>query len=259
MNEVLYLTKAPASSATSRQTKNTMVCSNCKQEGHTKASCGQPKAEKPKAKVGRPCKPEPEAETTHIELPLEVREKLSRLAALCGEVGAGLGKGHVEAHYQQALCVELQEAGIRYVAEEVMPIVYKGRPLGGTCNARLDVLLHSFLPFIYELKAVSKICPEHHWQLVRYMAHKGIPYGAVVNFSQSDKGPLELQFVVHDRGAHWLYDMATQTGRALVDYGLSFAAAAPSVAPSGGASGGASVASGTTQAESDDWEWAEEE
>ena len=189
-----------------------------------------------------------------LELSADIREKLSKLADLCAEVGVGLGKGHVEAHYQQALCVELQDAGIRYVAEEVMPILYKGRPLGGTCNARLDVMLHSFLPFIYELKAVSKICPEHHWQLVRYMTHKGMPYGAVVNFSQSDKGPLEIQFIVKDGGSHWLYDLASQTGRPLVDYGLAFAQA-PVRAPCGGGS----VASGTTVAESeDDWEWAEE-
>ena len=235
-----------------------MVCSNCKQEGHTKATCAQPKAEKQaKGKVGRPAKEVEQTESVHIELPAGDREKLTKLAGLCAEVGAGLGKGHVEAHYQQALCVELQEAGIRYVAEEVMPIIYKGRPLGGTCNARLDVMLHNYLPFIFELKAVSKICPEHHWQLVRYMAHKGTPYGAVVNFSQSDKGPLEIQFVVLYGGTHWLYDLTKQTGRQLIDYGLSFP---PARAPGSGApSGGTSVVSGTTVADSDDWEWAEEE
>jgi GxxExxY protein len=229
-----------------------MACSNCKQEGHTKATCTQPKAEKPKGKAGRPVKEAEETESIPIELPPGDMEKLVKLAGLCAEVGGGLGKGHVEAHYQQALCVELQEAGIRYVAEEVMPIIYKGRALGGTCNARLDIMLHNFLPFIFELKAVSKICSEHHWQLVRYMAHKGTPYGAVVNFSQSDKGPLEIQFIALYRGSHWLYDPATQTGRALIDYRLAFAP----VAASGGASSGASVASGTTVAESD-WEWAE--
>jgi GxxExxY protein len=227
-----------------------MVCSNCKQEGHTKKKCPLPKAEKP-------AKPqaygEAAGEPVAISLEAEVRDKLKRLVALCVEVGAGLGKGHVEAHYQQALCVELQEAGIRYVSEEVMPILYKGRPLGGTCNSRLDVMLHSFLPFIYELKAVSKICPEHHWQLVRYMAHKAVPYGAVVNFSQSERGPLEVQFIVLDGGKHWLYDVASQTGRPLVDFSLSLANPSTGPAPSGGSS----VASSTTQVE--EWGWSEDE
>jgi len=190
-----------------------------------------------------------------ITLSGDITEKLAKLSALCVEVANGLGKGHVEAHYQQALCVELQEANIRYVAEEVMPIMYKGRALGGTCNARLDVMLHSFLPFIFELKSVpSRIGSIHHWQLVRYMTHKDIPFGAVVNFNQSERGPLEVQFIVRQGGAHWLYDPATQTGRPLVDFVMSLAA------PAAAASGGSSVVSGATAAtEADEWEWSEEE
>ena len=179
---------------------------------------------------------------------------MARLAGLCDEVALGLGKGHVEAHYQQALCVELQEAGIRYVAEEVMPIIYKGRPLGGTCNARLDVMLHSYLPFIFELKSVpSRICSVHHWQLVRYMTHKDVPYGAVVNFNQSERGPLEIQFIVRAEDNHWLYDPVTQEGRPLMDFRMRLPAPAQSQALSalGGSSASedASVASETTELE----------
>ena len=226
-------------------------CSICKQEGHNKAKCSiapTPGAEAAAAQAA-----------VQIEMPRVILEQFAKLSALCVEVARGLGKGHVEAHYQQALCVELQEANIRHVAEEVMPIMYKGRALGGTCNARLDIILHSFLPFIFELKAVpSRIGSIHHWQLVRYMSHKGIPYGAVVNFNQSERGPLEIQFIVHDRDTHWLYDPATQTGRPLVDFAMALAAPAPrSVAA---ASGGASVATGTTEADSEsDWDWDEEE
>jgi GxxExxY protein len=192
-----------------------------------------------------------------IELPADIIEKLAKLSALCAEVAGGLGKGHVEAHYQQALCVELQEAGIRYVAEEVMPIMYKGRALGGTCNARLDIMLHSFLPFIFELKSVpSRIGSIHHWQLVRYMTHKKMPYGAVVNFNQSERGALEVQFIVLDRGTHWLYDPTTQTGRSLVDFGIGLPAQPTGSSPP---SGGASVATSTTLAESDNWDWADDE
>jgi len=233
-----------------------MACSNCKEEGHTKTSCPHPKAEKP-VKVGRPAKIESSEEPVPIHLSEEVEAKIAKLAWLCDEVALGLGKGHVEAHYQQALCVELQEQGIRYVAEEVMPIMYKGRPLGGTCNARLDVMLHSFLPFIFELKSVpSRICSVHHWQLVRYMTHKDVPYGAVVNFNQSERGSLEIQFIVRQKGAHWLYDPVTETGRPLVDFSMRRAAPAPILEASGGAAQGNSVASEAT--ELDDLEWQEE-
>ena len=234
---------APPPLHTSKQAKM-VKCSNCKQEGHNKAKCRlmpqDPAAADAAAAQG------PQAGVS-IVLDSEITEKLAKLSSLCVEVANGLGKGHVEAHYQQALCVELQEASIRYVAEEVMPIMYKGRPLGGTCNARLDVMLHSFLPFIFELKSVpSKIGSIHHWQLVRYMTHKDVPFGAVVNFNQSERGSLEVQFIVRNEGTHWLYDPATQTGRPLVDFAMSLAA------PAAPASGGSSVASGAT-------EWSEEE
>lgn len=229
-------------------------CSICKQEGHNKAKCSLGPA--PAADAGAAAAAEA---AVQINLPADIIEKLAKLSTLCAEVAGGLGKGHVEAHYQQALCVELQEANIRHVAEEVMPIIYKGRALGGTCNARLDIMLHSFLPFIFELKAVpSRIGSIHHWQLVRYMAHKGMPYGAVVNFNQSERGPLEVQFIINDRGTHWLYDPLSQTGRPLVDFGMGLPAPRQATGSSA-RSGGSSVISGTTQAESDDWDWAEED
>lgn len=179
-----------------------MVCGQCGKEGHNRAAC-----------------PEPPPPLTSIILPADVCEKLAVLQRLCVEV-ASLGKGHVEGVYQQALATELQDAGIKYMMEEPMPILYKGRPLGGGHHLRLDVVLYSYLPFIYELKAVSKICPEHHWQVVRYMIYKDKPYGAVVNFTQSERGQLQIQFIVRHEGAHWLYDPASQTGQPLVDYSL---------------------------------------
>jgi GxxExxY protein len=191
-----------------------MVCSNCKQEGHTKPKCKNPTYVSPPQSVQ-------EDTSTPIILTEDVRRKLSKLANLCKEVGGGLGKGHVEGVYQQALCFELQEANVRYVSEETMPILYKGRPVGGGHSQRLDVALLTFLPFIFELKAVSKpIAPEHHWQLVRYLDYKKQPYGAVVNFNQSDKGSLEIQFIVKQDEVFYLYDLETGSGTELSDFGL---------------------------------------
>jgi GxxExxY protein len=189
-----------------------MVCSNCKQEGHRKPTCPNPTL---------PINEPAEELTIKIDLPEDVKEKLSKLASMCKEVACGLGKGHVEGVYQQALCSELQEAGVQYVSEEVMPILYKGRPIGGGHSQRLDVSLTSYLPFTYELKAVSGIKSEHHWQLVRYLEYKKQAYGAVVNFNQSDRGALEIQFIVRQNGVFYLYDLAADVGRELCDFSLS--------------------------------------
>ena len=140
---------------------------------------------------------------------------------MCREVAGELGKGHVEGVYQQALCLELQDAGIRYVSEETMPILYKCRPVGGGQSQRLDISLLNFLPFIFELKAVSKpISPEHHWQLVRYMEYKKQTYGAVVNFNQSERGALEIQFIVKKDEVFYLYSPMSDSGSELSDFSL---------------------------------------
>ena len=191
-----------------------MVCSNCKQEGHTKLKCKNPQYTSPPASVQGDA-------SVLIELPDDLKKKLSRLSSMCREVAGGLGKGHVEGVYQQALCLELQDAGIRYVSEETMPILYKGRPVGGGHSQRLDISLLNFLPFIFELKAVSKpISPEHHWQLVRYMEYKKQTYGAVVNFNQSERGALEIQFIVKKDEVFYLYSPMSDSGSELSDFSL---------------------------------------
>jgi GxxExxY protein len=192
-----------------------MVCSNCKQEGHTKLKCKNPQYTSPPASVQGDA-------SVLIELPDEIKKKLSRLSSMCKEVAGGLGKGHVEGVYQQALCLELQEAGILYVSEETMPILYKGRPVGGGHSQRLDISLLNFLPFIFELKAVSKpISPEHHWQVVRYMEYKKQTYGAVVNFNQSERGALEIQFIVKKDKVFYLYSPMSDSGSELSDFSLT--------------------------------------
>jgi len=191
-----------------------MTCSNCKQDGHTKKNCKNKTLLPETVKLTH-------YEKVSIRLEESVKTKLTALGSRCTEVATGLGKGHVEGVYQQALSYELQDVGIRHVMEETMPILYKGRPVGGGHSQRLDIMLLNFLPFIFELKAVSKpICPEHHWQLVRYMVYKKQPYGAVVNFNQSDKGTLEIQFIVKQDEVFYLYDLETGTGSELCDFGL---------------------------------------
>ena len=54
------------------------------------------------------------------------------------EVHRVLGPGLLESAYEEALCVELDEAGVRYRRQVAVPIIYKGRALG---EYRLDLLV----------------------------------------------------------------------------------------------------------------------
>lgn len=202
-----------------------MVCSQCKQEGHKKPTCKNPVFvpvnSEPKVKPEPNAKSEPEHTPIEIQLPDEIKSKMAKLGQLCNMVASGLGKGYVEGVYQQALCIELQDVGLRYVSEETMPIVYKGQPVGGGHSQRLDIVVLSHPGFIFELKAVSKpISSEHHWQLVRYLDYKKLSYGAVVNFNQSDKGSLEVQFIVKQDEVFYIYDLESGSGSELSDFSL---------------------------------------
>lgn len=46
------------------------------------------------------------------------------------EVHRQLGPGLLEQTYEAALCIELQNAGMKFVRQPVFPVVYKGQPIG---------------------------------------------------------------------------------------------------------------------------------
>jgi GxxExxY protein len=61
------------------------------------------------------------------------------------EVHRQLGPGLLEASYESALCIEMDEAGLSYQRQTVIPAVYKGRKIG---EYRLDVLVADAVPLI---------------------------------------------------------------------------------------------------------------
>ena len=146
------------------------------------------------------------------EMIVSYNEYIGTLIHMLNEV-ASLGKGMKEAHYQAALCHELQERNIKHTTEEAMPIMYKGRPLGGNHTMRLDIMVLSHTPVIIELKAISSsLGNEEYWQVLRYMDYKKVSIGAVVNYCQSEKADkgLEIKFVLRMSSHAFLYDYKTE-------------------------------------------------
>lgn len=65
----------------------------------------------------------------------EIADTFLRMVA---EVRRQLGPGLRESTYEAALCVELDEAGLRYRRRPALPILYKGRPIG---DFQLDLVI----------------------------------------------------------------------------------------------------------------------
>jgi GxxExxY protein len=191
-----------------------MPCSLCGDPTHTKAKCPQPPTKLPTLNSQDDSKVE-------IQLPPDLKKKLWFLAKCCQEVASELGKGHTEKVYQEALGIELQRNNIFFIMEQVLPILYKGHQIGGTHSIRLDICLQNYLDFIYELKATqTPVKQTELWQVLRYLKVKKYDYGAVVNFNQSQGGKLEVQFVIHDEGTYYMYDILSNEGIPLNDYTL---------------------------------------
>ena len=60
----------------------------------------------------------------------ELNAITSRIIGCAIEVHRTLGPGLLEASYETALCIELEDAGISYVRQMRVPAYYKGRLLG---------------------------------------------------------------------------------------------------------------------------------
>jgi GxxExxY protein len=94
------------------------------------------------------------------------------------EVHTVLGAGFLEAVYEQALAIELEQRGIPFQRQFPIALTYKGIAIG---EARLDFLIGGAL--IVELKAVEAIHPIHHAQVLNYLKATGHQLGLLMNFN----------------------------------------------------------------------------
>lgn len=119
-----------------------------------------------------------------LSLTREPGENLDRLArSVIGaaiEVHRHLGPGLQENLYAPALEIELALRGIPFQSEVILPVMYKGHPLG---TRRIDLLVDKSL--IVELKSVEALSPIHTAQLISYLRLTGKQLGLLINFNVS--------------------------------------------------------------------------
>lgn len=93
------------------------------------------------------------------------------------EVHGALGPGFLESVYEQALAYELTERKIAFVRQAPIKVFYKEKEIG---EYRADFLVDEKI--IVEIKAVSVLAPEHHAQVIHYLAAMEMRVGLLVNF-----------------------------------------------------------------------------
>jgi len=106
-------------------------------------------------------------------------ELTERVIGLAIVVHRHLGLGLLESAYEECLSYELNQAGIGYVRQAPLPVVYKRVRLD--CGYRMDIVVPQAL--VIEIKAVEQITPLHEAQILTYLRLSGIPVGLLMNFN----------------------------------------------------------------------------
>ena len=95
------------------------------------------------------------------------------------EVHRVLGPGLLESTYMTCLQFELAARSLRFVAQQSVPIVYKGITLDS--SYRVDLIVEDQV--VVEVKSVERLFALHEAQVLTYLRLTGRPAGLLMNFN----------------------------------------------------------------------------
>ncbi len=105
-------------------------------------------------------------------------ELISQVIDAAVEVHRHLGPRHLEQHYENALCIELELRGIPFSRQVPIELHYKDHPIG---TGKVDLMVGNRL--IVELKAVESIGDIHFAQVISYLNINKLRLGLLLNFN----------------------------------------------------------------------------
>jgi GxxExxY protein len=113
----------------------------------------------------------------YAPLPEDLEQLIHEVIGAAIEVHRVLGPGQIEAHYGNALAVELGLRGIEFKREAGVRLDFKGHTVG---EGKIDFLIKDKL--VAELKAVKSINDIHLAQTISYLRIRGDRAGLILNF-----------------------------------------------------------------------------
>jgi GxxExxY protein len=109
---------------------------------------------------------------------MDVEELIRKVIGAAINVHRELGPGFLESVYEEALAVELEQEGIRFEKQKIVPILYLGKKVG---EHRLDMLVEDCL--IIENKAVADLEPIFFVVARSYLKAAGKRDALLLNFA----------------------------------------------------------------------------
>lgn len=103
-----------------------------------------------------------------------------RIIGCAIEVHRLLGPGLLESVYEQALCVEMETAGLTFTRQVGIPVHYKGELIA---QHRPDLVVADLV--VVEVKSVEKFNPVFTAQMLTYLRITGLRAGLILNFNRA--------------------------------------------------------------------------
>jgi GxxExxY protein len=110
--------------------------------------------------------------------PEPLRDLTERIIGCAIAVHRILGPGLLEKLYESAICIELDQIGLRYERQKLVPVEYKGHLLGEYC---IDLVVEDLV--IVEIKSVERPVPAFEAQLITYLRVTKKRVGLLINFN----------------------------------------------------------------------------
>ena len=110
---------------------------------------------------------------------MEINEITERVIGAAIEVHRHLGPGLLESAYEECLCYELNQAGLRFERQVHLPIRYKGILLQSA--HRMDLVIEDAV--VVELKATEDMPPLYSAQVLTYLRSAEKQVGLLINFN----------------------------------------------------------------------------
>jgi GxxExxY protein len=110
----------------------------------------------------------------------ELNERSGAVVDAAMKVHSALGPGLLESAYQACLTHELQLRGLQVMTQIALPVTYRGFRL--EVGYRIDLLVDNAV--VVEVKAIAKVLPVHHAQLLSCLRLSGHRLGLLINFHE---------------------------------------------------------------------------
>ncbi|MBS1791279.1 MAG: GxxExxY protein [Acidobacteria bacterium] len=108
-------------------------------------------------------------------------EESYAIKGACMEVYKTMGNGFLELVYQECLQIEFSKRGIPFFSQKPLTLTYQGQIL----KQKYQPDFVCYDKIIVEIKAISRLSPENHAQVMNYLKATDYQLGLLFNFGHS--------------------------------------------------------------------------